>query len=145
LQQRIEVATMRIAAAAVLYSAVVFSVGFLLGPIRVLWLEPRVGPLVAVLCEAPFILVAMMAAARWAPGAAGLQRRLVPLLLTGAGALALQQVADLGVGILLRGVSPADQLAHFTRPEGQVYALLLLAFAIMPLLLNPEWARFSEG
>jgi hypothetical protein len=45
---------MRIAAAGLLYFAIVFGTGFILGPIRVLWLEPRVGPLVATACEAPF-------------------------------------------------------------------------------------------
>jgi hypothetical protein len=35
-------------------------VGFLLGPIRVLWLEPRVGLVIAAACEAPFLLAAMV-------------------------------------------------------------------------------------
>jgi hypothetical protein len=116
---------MLIAAAAALYFAIVFSAGFLLGAIRVLWLEPRVGPFVAVLCEA--------------------QRRLAALLLLGIGALMLQQLADLVVGIALRGNSPADQLDQFTRPEGKIYLLLLLAFAIMPLALNQKSARSSSG
>jgi hypothetical protein len=34
---------MRIAGAAALYVVIVFGAGFLLGSIRVLWLEPRVG------------------------------------------------------------------------------------------------------
>jgi len=35
---------MRIAAAATLFFSIVFGVGFLLGPIRIFWLEPRIGP-----------------------------------------------------------------------------------------------------
>jgi hypothetical protein len=58
---------MRIAAAAMLYFAVVFGVGFLLGPIRVLWLEPKLGPTGASLCEAPFLLLTMVIAARRLP------------------------------------------------------------------------------
>jgi hypothetical protein len=45
---------MRSIAAAALYFLIVFGVGFLLGPIRVFWLESRVGEAIATLCEAPF-------------------------------------------------------------------------------------------
>jgi len=45
---------MRIALAILLYFGVVFGAGFLLGPIRVVWLEPRFGPIIATACEAPF-------------------------------------------------------------------------------------------
>ena len=136
---------MQIAAAAALYFAIVFSAGFLLGAIRVLWLEPRVGPIVAVLCEAPCILTVIVAAARRIPRVMKLQRRPAALLLMGIGALMLQQLADLVVGIALRGNSPADQFDQFTRPEGKIYLLLLLAFAIMPLALNQKSARSSSG
>jgi hypothetical protein len=127
---------MQIAASAALYFVIVFGAGLLLGPMRVLWLEPRVGPFVAVLCEAPFVLAVVVAAARWVPRVLKLPPDPAPLLLAGVGALTLQQLADLVIGRVLRGISPADQLARFTRPEGQIYALLLFAFAIMPLLLN---------
>jgi hypothetical protein len=135
---------MRIAAAATLYFAIVFGAGFLFGAIRVLWLEPRVGPIVAVLCEAPFILTFIVAAAHWVPRVVKLQRSPAALVLMGMGALVLQQLADLLVGIGLRGNSPADQLGQFTRPEGKIYALLLLAFAFMPLGLNQKSARSSS-
>ena len=59
--------TVRILAAATLYFLIVFGVGFLLGPIRVFWLEPRIGPLAAVACETPFLLAATVIAARAAP------------------------------------------------------------------------------
>jgi len=49
---------MRIAASAALCFVIVFGAGMLLGPMRVLWLEPRMGPFVAVPCEAPFVLAA---------------------------------------------------------------------------------------
>jgi hypothetical protein len=66
---------MRIAAAAALYFTIVFGVGFLLGPIRVLWLEPLVGPTAAALCEAPFLLAAMVIASLRVPGVVRLQRK----------------------------------------------------------------------
>ena len=127
---------MRTLAAAVLYFLAVFAVGFVLGPIRVLLLEPRVGALPAVLIEAPLLLTAIVLAARWAPRMAGMELRPGHLALGGIGALAMQQAADLAVGSLLRGLSVADQLARLRTTEGLVYAALLLAFAAMPLLVN---------
>jgi len=111
---------MRIAAAAILYFAIVFGVGLVLGPIRVLWLEPRVGPIVAVLCEAPFLVAAMVVASRWILGVMRLQRDLVSLALMGIGALLLQQVADLAVGMSLRDMSLGEQFAQFASPQADL-------------------------
>jgi hypothetical protein len=127
---------MRIAAAALLYFAIVFGVGFILGPIRVLWLEPNLGPLLATACEAPLLLGAIVAAARWVPRAARLGGDRAPLMLMGLGALLLQQIADFAVGIGLRGLSASEQLAHFGSPQGLIYAALLIAFVAMPALIN---------
>jgi hypothetical protein len=132
---------MRVAAAALLYFAFVFGVGFVLGPIRVLWLEPRLGPIVAAICEAPFLLCAMVVASRWVPGVVRMGQDFASLALMGLGALALQRVADFAVGIGLRGISPSQQLAHFATPQGLVYAALLAAFVVMPLLLKHRSVR----
>jgi hypothetical protein len=127
---------MRIVAAALLYFVIVFGAGFLLGPIRVFWLEPHVGATVAALCEAPFLLVVMVAASRWLPSMLQIEHGVPSLVLMGIGALALQQVADVAVGVGLRGIAFADQLAHFATAAGLIYAGLLLLFAAMPLLVN---------
>ena len=127
---------MQTAAAALLYFAIVFGVGFFLGPIRVLWLEPQVGPVLAAICEAPFLITAMVLSARWVPGAVGLHRNLASLTLTGAGALALQQIAETVVGLALRDMRLSEQYAQFTTPQGLIYAALLIAFALMPVLVS---------
>jgi hypothetical protein len=127
---------MRIAAAAMLYFAVVFGVGFLLGPIRVLWLEPKLGPTIASLCEAPFLLIAMVVGAHWVPHFVRLRPSWPSLALMGGGALVLQQLADFAVGISLRGLAPSEQLAHFSTAHGLIYAGLLVAFAAMPIMIN---------
>lgn len=127
---------MMIAGAAVLYFLIVFGVGFLLGPIRVLVLEPRVGQLAAVLVEAPFLIAAIVLAARWVPRWCGTAPTTASLLGVGFGALVLQQIADFLVGLTLRGIGPAEQLARFATLEGAIYAGLLLLFALMPLLAN---------
>lgn len=47
------------------YIAIVFGAGFLLGPIRVLVLEPRFGVRVAELMEAPLMLTVILLTGRW--------------------------------------------------------------------------------
>lgn len=131
---------MKVAAAAVIYFIIVFGVGFLLGPVRVLVLEPRIGRLAATLVETPFLIAAMVLAARWVPRRIQLNREARSLLAVGFGALALQQVADYLVGLKLRGMSAAEQLEKFTTPEGLLYAGLLLLFALMPLIANRKTA-----
>ncbi len=127
---------MRILTSAVLYFMIVFGVGFLLGPIRVVWLEPWLGKIVAVLCETPLLVVAMVAAARWVPTKLGLRTDLRSLASMGIGALILQQIADFAVGIGLRGNTPGEQLANLATPAGLIYAAALLAFAATPALAN---------
>ena len=93
---------MQVLTAGALYFALVFAAGFVLGPIRVLWAEPRFGPRVAELMEAPLMLVVIVVAAR-----AVLRRLAVPpapgprLGMAGA-ALALLLGAELTVVLRLR-------------------------------------------
>lgn len=48
----------------VLYFAVVFGAGFVLGPIRILWVVPRLGLRIAELAGEPIMLVIIILAAR---------------------------------------------------------------------------------
>lgn len=127
---------MPIAAASGLYFLAVFGAGFLLGPVRVLLVEPRLGAFAAVLCEAPFLLAVIVVASRWAPRAVGLQPARRAMVLVGLGALVMQQIADLIVGSTLRDLNPQEQFARFATPEGGVYAAMLILFAAMPALAN---------
>jgi hypothetical protein len=57
-------------------------------------------------------------------------------LTMGIAALLMQQIADFGLGLGLRGLTVKQQIAHFATPEGAIYAALLLAFALAPATLN---------
>lgn len=87
------------------YFAVVFCTGFVLGMVRVPFLVPRVGTRAAELIEAPLMLLATVLAARWVvrrfcqPCGAG------TVLAAGGLAAALVLLADLAVGVFLRGMS----------------------------------------
>ena len=136
-----EVQLLRLITASALYVAIVFGAGFLLGSIRVFWLEPRLGKSIAVLCETPFLLAVMIPAARWAPAKTKVAGDCGSLAAVGIGALVLQQLADLAVGTMLRGLTVAEQLRNFTTPAGGVYAVLLILFAAMPWLVNGRQGR----
>jgi len=56
---------MPIVKAGVLYFALVFGAGFVLGTLRTLWVVPRVGTRMAELMETPIMLVITIVAARW--------------------------------------------------------------------------------
>lgn len=120
---------------AMAYFALVFGAGFVLGPIRVLWLVPRVGERTAELLELPLMLVVIVLAARWTT------RRFAPAsppsgwLVIGLIALGLLLAAELGVGIVLRGGSPAEALLARDPVSGTAYYASLALFALMPWLL----------
>jgi hypothetical protein len=127
---------MRAAAAGLLYFLLVFGAGFVLGPIRVLWLVPRLGTRTAELLEMPIMLAVIVAAARW------LVRRLAVLpdprqrLVMGAFALALLLVAEFTLVLRLRGLSIADYLATLDPVSGSAFFALQAAMAVMPLLVE---------
>lgn len=127
---------MRTAFGALIYFGLVFGAGFLFGPVRIVVLEPRVGPFWAVVCEAPILLGAMFLGARVAPRWAAVPQRVSALAVLGALALALQQVADYSIGLLLRGISIVEQLQYLRSPAGLVYVLLLGAFGLMPVAVH---------
>lgn len=124
----------RVPHAAGIYFALVFAVGMVLGPARVVWLEPWLGKALAVLLEAPLLIGAMWLAARAAPAWTHVEGGWISFLSIGVIALAFQQVSDLAVGFGLRGMTLADQLAYFVTPAGIIYAVTLIVFALMPLI-----------
>ncbi|MBS0385897.1 MAG: hypothetical protein JSS00_11170 [Proteobacteria bacterium] len=129
--------------AAAVYFCMVFFVGALLGPLRVLWLEPFAGPTLAVLVEAPLLILAMSFAASWAPAWARFEGGSLSFLAMGILALVLQQVADLAVGFGLRGMTFDSQIRYFATPPGWIYALCLVVFALMPMLAH--WRRRARA
>ena len=47
------------------YFVLLFGAGFILGPLRILFVVPRVGERIAELIEAPVMLIVMIVAAKW--------------------------------------------------------------------------------
>jgi hypothetical protein len=124
-----------------LYFVIVFGVGFLLGPVRVLWLEPRVGARTAELIEAPIMLAAIVLAGRWAYHRARAQGVAVSLPGVGVVAAALVLLADLAVGLGLRGMTPLQVVVGRDPVSGIVYYGLIGLLALMPWLHGQLAAR----
>ncbi len=127
--------------AGAIYFCLVFGAGFALGPVRVLWLVPRVGERAAELIEMPVMLGVIVLAARW------VARRFVApctaprLLAVGVAALALLLAAEFTLVLGLRGMTVAEYFASRDPVAGAVYLLMLGLFALMPLLVAARRAN----
>jgi hypothetical protein len=121
--------------AGALYFALVFAAGWVLGPIRQLFVVPRLGETAGALLEAPFMLLAMMVAARWTITRLAIAPGLGPRAAVGLVALGLVLVAELAGARWLRGLSIGEYLAKFVSASGGISALLFVVFALMPTLV----------
>lgn len=128
-------ARMRTLKAGVLYFAVVFGAGFVLGPIRIVWVIPWLGERMAELMEMPIMLVIAIVAARW------IVRRLVvlPALSSRLGkssmGLGLMLSAEFTLVLWLRGLSIRDYIAGRDPVVATVYYATLGVFAVLPLVV----------
>ena len=121
--------------AGVLYFAVVFGAGFVLGPIRILWVVPRFGTRMAELMETPIMLAATIVAARWVVRHLALSPTPSSRLGMGCVALCLMLVREFTLVLWLRGLSIREYLSSRDPVSGTVYYVVLGVFAIMPLLV----------
>lgn len=127
---------MQVLKAGVLYFAAVFGAGFVLGPIRILWVVPRLGTRVAELLEAPIMLVVTIVAARWIVRKFAVPPTPSSRLGMGGIALCLMLIAEFTFVAWLRGLSVRDYIAGRDPVAGTVYYAMLGVFAIMPLLVK---------
>lgn len=125
---------LRVAAAGALYFVSVFVVAFALGTVRTLVLEPALGELWAVACEAPLLAFAMFAAAKWVAPRAKPPRQPIALLGVGLIGLVFQQMAEVLL-VLAAGETIASHLAYLGTTAGRIYLALLGLFLLMPLLV----------
>ncbi len=125
----------KIIKAGVLYYAVVFGTGFVLGTIRVLWVVPNTGTRIAELMEAPIMFVVTIFAARGVIRRLTIPRTPSKRLSVGIVALGLLLVSELSLVVWLRGMTISEYLAGRDPISGTVYYVMLGIFAIMPILV----------
>jgi type IV secretory pathway TrbD component len=122
--------------AAVLYFTLVFGAGFLLGPIRIFWIAPRLGTRTAELLEAPIMLAVMIASACWIVRHLAMSSDRRTRLFMGCGALVLMLFAEFSLVLWLRGLTLRQYFATRDPVSGTVYYLMLILFALMPLIVS---------
>ncbi len=136
---------MRAVLAGVLYFGLVFVLGFILGTLRVLVLEPRLGSTGAVFLELPVMLAASWLLCGWLIGLLRVSPAIGARLTMGGTAFALLMLAELGVSILVFGRSPAEHLATY-RSWGAILGLAAqIAFAAMPLVRREGPSSLGSG
>lgn len=131
----------RILHLALIYWAIVFGLGFVLGTIRVLVIVPRLGSEgLAVALELPAMLAASWLAARW------LIRRWGPLraverAFIGGLAFMLLIGAEAALAVTLFGETAAQWFAAQFRMPGLMGLIAQIAFGMMPLLVRGNQGR----
>jgi hypothetical protein len=128
---------MRAVVAGLLYFALVFGAGFVLGPVRVLWVVPRLGTRVAELLEAPIMLAVIVVTARWVTRKLAVPPAPAGRIGMGVLALVLLLIAEFTLVLPLRGMAFDDYFAARDPVSGTVYYLLLGALAVMPVVVAP--------
>lgn len=116
----------------VLYFAIVFALGFVLGVARVLLQVPRLGETAAVALELPLML-----AASWFICALLLRRRALAVpsaWAMGAIAFVCLMLAEAALGVGLAGRSLPEHLARYLSAAGALGLAGQLAFAALPAL-----------
>ncbi len=125
----------RILKAALVYFLIVFGVGFLLGPIRILLVVPRLGERMAELLEVPLMLLVIIIAANLIVRRFQLPVRTIYRLGAGVMAFILGLVFEFGL-VLLRGLTLREYFESRDPIAAGAYYLALLLFALMPLLVR---------
>lgn len=124
----------RTLAAAATYFAIVFSLAFMLGVVRTLFVAPRTGDVVAVLIELPIVLLASWFAARLSARQFSIPAHALDRLAMGLVAFSLLIAVETALGVLLFSRPLAQQLTAYGTAAGTIGLLGQLAFGLMPLL-----------
>ena len=121
---------------ALVYFALVFGTGFMLGTIRVLWIVPSIGVRTAELIEMLPMFVAILLSARWINQHFADADNISTRLKTGFLAMSFLLGAEIALGVSLQGASIPEVLLNHDPVSGTVYYAMLILFALMPWLLD---------
>ncbi len=126
--------------ASIVYFALVFGLGFILGSIRVPFVVPRLGQRKAELIETPFMLVGIVVAAQFVVKHYVLPNTILAPVIVGLLALSLVILAEILLIVVLQGgtFSQNTMRQYFKSRDtvsASVYIVLLILFALMPLMI----------
>ena len=127
---------MRIIKVGILYFALVFGAGFVLGTIRVLLVVPRLGTRTAELIETPIMILVSILAARSVVRRLAVPPSPLERVAIGLVALGLLLVAEFTLVLWLQRLTLRDYLAIRDPVAGTAYLIALGVFAVMPLFVH---------
>ncbi len=130
--------------AGLFYFLAVFSAGFALGIVRILWAVPRFGARAAELMEMPIMLIVMIGASAWIIRRCAVPAQLQARLYMGLTALGLLLFAEFGTVLQLRGLSISEYSESRDLVSSTVYYLMLLVFAAVPCFIARPSSRQQE-
>jgi hypothetical protein len=116
------------------YFAVMFTVGFVLGALRVGLVAPRIGDLAAVLIELPLILAASWFVCRRLTAILAIAARVPDRLAMGALAFTLLIITELALAGPLFGRSLSQSLTGMATDAGLLGLAGQILFGLVPLL-----------
>jgi hypothetical protein len=126
---------MQVIEAGLVYFALVFGLGFLLGSIRVPFIVPRIGQRYAELIEMPFMLLGIVLAAQFIFSYFTMPNTMLTYICVGLIALILVIMAELLLVIVLQRSTIKQYLKNRDPISGTAYIALLIIFAVMPLII----------
>jgi hypothetical protein len=126
--------------AGVVYFALVFAAGFVLGTTRTLWAVPRLGVRTAELTEMPIMFGISVLAARWVVRHVQVSPLRSKRLAMGCIALGLMLAAEFTLGLWIRGMTIREYFAARDPVSGAVYFIALGAFAVIPIFVGQRLA-----
>ena len=133
--------TGRVLRAALVYFALTFGAGFVLGPFRILVLVPRLGARAAELIEIPVMIGITWLAARWVTQKFSVPPERAPRLSMGVMAGALLLIAEFTLVLRLRGLTLEEYFATRDPVSGTAYYAAVLLLMLMPLLVSRSSSR----
>ena len=133
----------RIASRALLYFAVVFVAGFLLGALRTVFVVPRIGDRFAELAESPLMLLVVYLVARRLVRRESKLAGQAEWFAVGCLALGLMLLSEFTVVLWIRGLSLSTYFANRDPVSGAVYLASLVVFAVCPWLVFRYEPRLS--
>lgn len=137
-RSEVAVKWIRVVRAGLLYFAVVFAAGFVLGFFRVVFVVPKIGVRLAELIEVPMMITISYFVARWLIGRLQIPYRVPDRAFVGIIALFLLLSTELGLVFWLQKVSFSEYLASRDPISGAAYLISLLLFGLFPLIVRRE-------
>lgn len=135
----------RALAAGGLYFLLIFLLGMVLGTLRILLLEPRLGAIPSVLLELPFMLAASWHVCGWLIRYVAVPAAASSRLAMGATAFMLLMAAELGLSLFAVGGTVAGHFAAYRGGAPLIGLLGQIAFALFPLLRAVPGRRRQQG